>query len=146
MPTITQFRSWQDLTAHAEATRDLHLRDLFAADPQRGERLNAEGAGLYLDYSKNRVTDETLAKLEANIRAMRETWLRSPIRAFPAPGYWILTATSRPSCHLARCTWPIDAAAAGMSSNSEKRESQSSPSPSAMQARTVVAGIGGAAS
>ncbi|MCD0157260.1 glucose-6-phosphate isomerase [Deinococcus sp. 6GRE01] len=68
MPTITQFRSWQDLTAHAEATRDLHLRDLFAADPQRGERLNAEGAGLYLDYSKNRVTDETLGLLLALAR------------------------------------------------------------------------------
>ncbi|MCD0169509.1 glucose-6-phosphate isomerase [Deinococcus sp. 23YEL01] len=68
MTTITQFRSWQDLTAHAEATRDLHLRDLFAADPQRGERLNAEGAGLYLDYSKNRVTDETLGLLLALAR------------------------------------------------------------------------------
>ena len=43
--------------------RDLHLRQLFADEPDRGERLTAEAAGLFLDYSKNRVTDETLALL-----------------------------------------------------------------------------------
>ncbi len=55
--------AWAALERHHEEIRDLHLRDLFAADPSRGERLAAEGAGLYLDYSKNRVTDETLALL-----------------------------------------------------------------------------------
>ena len=55
--------AWAALERHHAAIRDTHLRDLFAADPGRGARLTAEGAGLYLDYSKNRVTDETLALL-----------------------------------------------------------------------------------
>ena len=55
--------AWAALERHHEEIRDVHLRDLFAADPGRGERLAAEGAGLYLDYSKNRVTDETLGLL-----------------------------------------------------------------------------------
>jgi glucose-6-phosphate isomerase len=55
--------AWAALRAHHEAISGKHLRELFAADPTRGERLTAEGAGLYLDYSKNRVTDETLALL-----------------------------------------------------------------------------------
>ncbi len=55
--------AWAALERHYEEIRDVHLRDLFAADPTRGERLAAEGAGLYLDYSKNRVTDETLGLL-----------------------------------------------------------------------------------
>ena len=55
--------AWSALTEHHEAIRDVHLRELFAQDPARGERLTAQGAGLYLDYSKNRVTDETLALL-----------------------------------------------------------------------------------
>jgi glucose-6-phosphate isomerase len=56
---------WKALEAHHAAMRDVHLRDLFAKDATRGERLTAEAAGLYLDYSKNRVTDETLALLVA---------------------------------------------------------------------------------
>ncbi|HSF62331.1 MAG TPA: glucose-6-phosphate isomerase [Gaiellaceae bacterium] len=55
--------AWRALEAHHAEIRDLHLRDLFAQDPTRGERLAADGAGLYLDYSKNRVTDETLRLL-----------------------------------------------------------------------------------
>jgi glucose-6-phosphate isomerase len=57
--------AWAALAAHYEAIRGMHLRELFAQDPTRGERLTAEGAGLYLDYSKNRVTDETLGLLVA---------------------------------------------------------------------------------
>ncbi|GGR48927.1 glucose-6-phosphate isomerase [Deinococcus seoulensis] len=68
--SLTSLSSYRALAAHADATRAAHLRDLFAADPQRGERLNAEGAGLYLDYSKNRVTDETLKLL---LQLARET-------------------------------------------------------------------------
>ncbi|HXU90356.1 MAG TPA: glucose-6-phosphate isomerase [Methylomirabilota bacterium] len=56
---------WKALEAHHAAMRDVHLRDLFAKDATRGERLTAEAAGLYLDYSKNRVMDETLALLVA---------------------------------------------------------------------------------
>ena len=48
------------LDAHCEAIRDTHLRELFAADPARGERMSVEAAGLYLDYSKNRITEQTL--------------------------------------------------------------------------------------
>jgi glucose-6-phosphate isomerase len=57
--------AWGELQAHYEQIRGRHLRDLFAADPERGERLIAEGAGLYLDFSKNRITDETLMLLGA---------------------------------------------------------------------------------
>jgi glucose-6-phosphate isomerase len=57
--------AWAALAKHQEAIRDRHLRELFDADPGRGERLTAEGAGLYLDYSKNRVLDETLELLLA---------------------------------------------------------------------------------
>jgi glucose-6-phosphate isomerase len=55
--------AWAALERHFAAIRDVHLRDLFAGDPTRGERLAAEGAGIHLDYSKNRVTDETLELL-----------------------------------------------------------------------------------
>jgi len=55
--------AWAALADHYEKIKDLHLRDLFAADPARGERLTAQAAGLYLDYSKNRITDETIALL-----------------------------------------------------------------------------------
>ena len=61
--SVTQRAEWKALAAHQATVRDLHLRELFAKDPQRGTRLTAEGAGLYLDYSKHRVTDETLALL-----------------------------------------------------------------------------------
>ena len=55
--------AWSTLEKHYAGMRDLHLRDLFAADEGRGERLAVEGAGLYLDYSKNRITDETIGLL-----------------------------------------------------------------------------------
>ncbi|MHB8891506.1 MAG: glucose-6-phosphate isomerase [Candidatus Limnocylindrales bacterium] len=66
---IDQAPEWQALVAHHDALRDRHLRDLFAEDPARATRLTAEGAGLYLDYSKHRVTDETLELLLALARA-----------------------------------------------------------------------------
>jgi glucose-6-phosphate isomerase len=65
MSALRELRAWKDLEAHFGQIRDAHLRELFAADPDRGERLRAEGAGLYLDFSKNRVTDETLVLLGA---------------------------------------------------------------------------------
>ena len=55
--------AWAALGSHHQAVRGAHLRELFAEDPARGERMTAESAGLYLDYSKNRVTDETLGLL-----------------------------------------------------------------------------------
>jgi glucose-6-phosphate isomerase len=63
MQPLRQTPAWAALEEHAAAIRGVHLRDLFAADPARGERMVAEAAGLYLDYSKHRATDETLALL-----------------------------------------------------------------------------------
>ncbi|MCS6864610.1 MAG: glucose-6-phosphate isomerase [Gemmataceae bacterium] len=62
---LTQRPAWMALQAHAARIQKVHLRELFAADPQRGTRLTAEAAGIYLDYSKNRLTDETLQLLFA---------------------------------------------------------------------------------
>jgi len=75
---LTSSRAWKALAAHHLELRDRHLRDLFASDPGRGERLAAEAAGLYLDYSKQRVTDDTLALL---MRLAREGGLRERIDA-----------------------------------------------------------------
>jgi len=63
MSDLCETPAWGELERHHEAIRGAHLRDLFAADPERGERLVADGAGLHLDFSKNRVTDETLLLL-----------------------------------------------------------------------------------
>ena len=60
---LTTRPAWKALSEHHQKIRSLHLRQLFADDPKRGERLTAEAAGLYFDYSKNRVTDETLGLL-----------------------------------------------------------------------------------
>lgn len=57
---LLERRNWAALKAHHKELEPVHLRDLFAEDPHRGERMTAEGAGLYLDYSKNRITDKTL--------------------------------------------------------------------------------------
>ena len=60
---LTQRKAWSALAAHFNKVRQLHLRDLFAQDPKRGERMTLDAVGLYLDYSKNRITDETLKLL-----------------------------------------------------------------------------------
>ncbi len=57
---LTKCPAWKALEAHNKTIRGLHLRQLFADDPKRGERLTAEAAGIYLDYSKNRITSETI--------------------------------------------------------------------------------------
>src|SRR5438105_5270280 len=63
LTSLTQRPAWKALEEHYQQTRDLHLRTLFAEDTGRGERFAAEAAGIYLDYSKNRVTDETIRLL-----------------------------------------------------------------------------------
>ena len=78
---LTTRPAWKALAAHHAALGDRHLRDLFAEDPGRGERFAAEGAGLYLDYAKQRVTDETLRLLlalaeEAGLRERIEAMFR----------------------------------------------------------------------
>ncbi len=60
---LRQRKAWQELERHHQQIAGVHLRELFAADPGRGERLTASAEGIYLDYSKNRVTDETMARL-----------------------------------------------------------------------------------
>jgi glucose-6-phosphate isomerase len=60
---LTQRPAWKALAAHHKKVKGLHLRKLFADDPERGERLTVEAAGLYLDYSKNLITDQTLKLL-----------------------------------------------------------------------------------
>jgi glucose-6-phosphate isomerase len=61
--TLMERPAWKALEEHYQKVRNVHLRSLFADDPRRGERMTAEGAGLYLDYSKNRITDETIGLL-----------------------------------------------------------------------------------
>jgi glucose-6-phosphate isomerase len=63
MARPTDTAAWRALQSHYEKIKDVHLRRLFAEDPKRGETFTAEGAGLYLDYSKNRITSETIALL-----------------------------------------------------------------------------------
>src|SRR6516164_2923190 len=68
--------AWNALVAHYQNVRELHLRKLFADDPARGERMTIDAVGLYLDYSKNRVTDETLKLL---VQLAHESGLRERI-------------------------------------------------------------------
>src|SRR6202047_4717690 len=79
--SVTGRPGWKALESHHQKVRELHLRQLFADDPKRGERLTTEAVGLYLDYSKNRVTDETLKLLlqlaeEAGLRARIDAMFR----------------------------------------------------------------------
>ncbi len=78
VPPLAARPAWKALGAHHPKIRDLHLRQLFADDPKRGERLTLEAAGLFLDYSKNRITDETLKLLLA---LAEESGLRGRIDA-----------------------------------------------------------------
>ena len=75
---LAERKAWKALEAHHKNVRDLHLRKLFADDPKRGERMTAEAVGLFLDYSKNRINDETLKLL---LQLAEESGLRSRIDA-----------------------------------------------------------------
>ena len=76
--STSRHAAWQALADHYETVRDLHLRKLFADDPTRGERMTAEAAGVYLDYSKHRINDETLKLL---IELAEQSGLRARIDA-----------------------------------------------------------------
>jgi glucose-6-phosphate isomerase len=78
VPPLTSRPAWKALQAHHDKVRELHLRELFANDPKRGERLGIDAAGLYLDYSKNRITGETLKLL---LQLAEESGLRARIDA-----------------------------------------------------------------
>ena len=75
---LTRLAAWQALEAHYPQVRELHLRKLFADDPKRGERMTAEAIGIYFDYSKHRITDETLRLL---LQLAEESGLRARIDA-----------------------------------------------------------------
>jgi glucose-6-phosphate isomerase len=75
---LTARAAWKALQAHHQKLGAVHLRTLFADDPARGERMTAEAAGVYLDYSKNRITDETLGLL---LQLAQESGLRERIDA-----------------------------------------------------------------
>ena len=76
--SLTRRPAWKALGAHYKQIRAAHLRQLFADDPKRGERFNVEALGLYFDYSKNRITDETLKLL---LQLATESGLRERIDA-----------------------------------------------------------------
>src|SRR6185312_14115026 len=78
VPALRELPAWAALEAHAREIEHLHLREMFAKDPKRGERLAIEAAGVYFDYSKNRVTDETLRLL---VRLAHEAGLKERIAA-----------------------------------------------------------------
>jgi glucose-6-phosphate isomerase len=85
--TLTQRPAWKALAGHHQRIRDVHLRQLFADDPRRGEHLRAEACGIYLDYSKNRISDETVRLLlrlaeECSLERRMEAMFRGePINA-----------------------------------------------------------------
>src|SRR5260221_6820315 len=77
-PALRKRSAWVSLEKHYREMAGVHLRQLFAEDGKRGERLAVEAAGIYLDYSKNRITDETLRLL---LQLARESGLRDRIDA-----------------------------------------------------------------
>ena len=89
--------AWKALAAHYQRLQKLHLRKLFANDPTRGQRLTAEAAGLYLDYSKNRITDRTLKLL---VQLAKESGLSGRIAAMFS-GEKINTTENRAVLHVA---------------------------------------------
>ena len=96
-PAPPQQTAWKALQNHYKKVKDLHLRELFASDPVRGERMTAEGAGLYLDYSKNRITSQTLKLL---IALAEESGLQVRMDAM-FRGEKVNITEKRPALHVA---------------------------------------------
>jgi glucose-6-phosphate isomerase len=97
MARPTERPAWKALAAHFQQVRNRHLRQLFAEDPERGERLTAEAVGIYLDYSKNRITDETLTLL---LQLAEQSGLRARIDAM-FRGEKINVSENRAVLHIA---------------------------------------------
>ncbi len=97
LPDLTQLPSWQALAEHHATIKDLHLRQLYAEDPQRAECFSVEGAGLLLDYSKQRITRETLRLL---LLLADEAGLRQKIKAM-FDGERINRTEDRAALHVA---------------------------------------------
>jgi glucose-6-phosphate isomerase len=97
MTALNLLPAWQALIAHHAKIKDVHLRKLFADDPGRAERFSVEGAGLFLDYSKNRITDETISLLLQLAEARGVTQRRDAMFA----GQIINTTERRAVLHVA---------------------------------------------
>ncbi len=97
MQSLVERPGWRALERHFQAIQHVHLRELFADDPARGERLTAEAVGIYLDYSKNRITAETLELL---VQLAEECGLRERIHAM-FKGEAINVTEKRPALHIA---------------------------------------------
>src|SRR5579864_1626805 len=96
-PPLTARPAWKALQDHYQEIRNVHLRTLFSQDPRRGERFAVDAAGLYLDYSKHRITDETMRLL---LRLAEEAGLRARIDAMFA-GEKINVTEQRAVLHVA---------------------------------------------
>ena len=94
---LTELPAWKKLEEHSQKTRALHLRNLFASDAKRGQELTAEACGLFLDYSKNRITDQTMQLL---LQLADESGLRGRIDAMFA-GQKINRTENRAVLHVA---------------------------------------------
>jgi glucose-6-phosphate isomerase len=94
---LRETAAWRRLQWHVRELQDVHLRDLFAGDPGRGERMTAEAAGLYLDYSKNRVTDDTMHLLR---KLAAERGLEQQVRAM-FRGEEVNVSEGRAAVHVA---------------------------------------------
>jgi hypothetical protein len=120
MTMLRSTTAWQALAAHHETIKDVTLRELFASDATRGESLTAEGAGLFLDYSKNRITAETLQLLvqlaEERDLAGRRAAIKLSGRPMPPWTSWwaCVTMAMAPStgCLRALPRKPVSTAAA----------------------------------
>ena len=97
IPPLVERPAWSALQANHKQVAPMHLRKLFADDPKRGERLTLEAAGIYLDYSKNRITDESMALL---MQLAEQSGLRERIDAMFA-GEHINVSENRPVLHVA---------------------------------------------
>ena len=137
MTNPTQLPAWKALAANRDQIAKTTLKELFAADPARGERLTAEACGLYLDYSKNRITDDTLKllvrlaeetgvrlKIDAMFRgdkinvtenrAVLHVALRAPRGASIRGGSTTSASEARPTCAMIRAaSWPRSARPSG---------------------------------
>src|SRR5664280_1060457 len=78
IPQLTKLKAWKALETHYTKVRELHLRNLFADDPNRGKAMTAESIGIYFDYSKHRITSETVKLL---LQLAEESCLRARIDA-----------------------------------------------------------------
>jgi glucose-6-phosphate isomerase len=97
IPPLVERPAWTALQAHHKQVAPMHLRKLFADDPKRGDRLTLEAVGIYLDYSKNRITDESMALL---VQLAEQSGLRERIDAMFA-GEHINVSENRPVLHVA---------------------------------------------